>query len=136
MVTSLVLLDLAGGNAVDDLRILEKDEGFCRVLRRVESYWICRGERMTTELRWREERHRSVLSPSAVFRYLGRSHDEGEEDRRLAYPAFIPSAIQASAGLGKVNGDLVAFAQSRSPQTEATLDMDACLVETEKQEAL
>ena len=67
-----------------------------------------------------------------------------EEDRRQAHTAFIPSANQALAGLGKVNGDpsassgqvLVAFVQSRSPQSEATLDMDACLVETEKQEAL
>ena len=32
--------------------------------------------------------------------------------------------------------DLVGFVQSRSPQREATLDMDACLVETHKQEAL
>ena len=39
-------------------------------------------------------------------------------------------------GLRKVNADLVGFAQSRSPQTEATLDMDATLVETRKQEAL
>ena len=35
-----------------------------------------------------------------------------------------------------MNADLVGFAQSRSPQTEATLDMDATLVETRKQEAL
>ena len=39
-------------------------------------------------------------------------------------------------GLRKVNADLVGFVQSRSPQTEATLDMDATLVETRKQEAL
>ena len=136
MVTSLVLLNLLGGDAVDDLRILEKDEGFCRVLRRAESYGMRRRERRATEKRWRKERHRSVPSPSAVFRYLSEFHDEGEEDRRQAHTAFIPSANQALAGLGKVNGDLVAFVQSRSPQSEATLDMDACLVETEKQEAL
>jgi hypothetical protein len=34
VVTSLVLLKLAGGDCVDDLDILETDEGFCRVLRR------------------------------------------------------------------------------------------------------
>ncbi len=39
-------------------------------------------------------------------------------------------------GLRKVNADLVGFVQSRSPQTEATLDMDATLVETRKHEAL
>ena len=33
MVMSLVLLNIAGGECVDDLRILEKDEGLGRVLR-------------------------------------------------------------------------------------------------------
>ena len=53
-----------------------------------------------------------------------------------AHRAFIPAPNGAMKGLRKVNADLVGFAQSRSPQTEATLDMDATLVETRKQEAL
>ena len=36
-VLSLILLNLAGGDCVDDIRILEKDEGFCKVLGRVET---------------------------------------------------------------------------------------------------
>ena len=136
MITSLVLLNLAGGSAVDDLRILEKDEGLCRVLRRAESYRMRRRERREADRRWRKERRRSVPSPSAAFRYLGGFHDLGEEDRRQSHTAFIPVANEALAGLGKVNGDMVAFAQSRSPQTEATLEMDATVVETDKQEAL
>ena len=36
-ILSLILLNLAGGDAVDDIRILDKDEGFCKVLRRVET---------------------------------------------------------------------------------------------------
>jgi len=136
MVTSLVLLNVAGGDAVDDLRILERDEGLCRVLQRAETYGMRRKERRATERRWRRERQRSVPSPSAVFRYLGGFHEQGEENRRQAHTAFIPAPNQALAGLGKVNGDLVDFVQSRSPQSEATLDMDASLVETEKQEAL
>lgn len=136
VITSLVLLNLAGGEAVDDLRILEKDEGFCRVLRRAETYGMRRRERRCMERRWRKERQRSVPSPSAVFRYLAGFHDEGEEDRRQAHTAFIPASNEALAGLRKVNSELVAFVQSRSTQREATLDMDACLVETGKQEAL
>ena len=50
--------------------------------------------------------------------------------------AFIPAPNGAMKGLRKVDADLVGFVQSRSPQTEATLDMDATLVETRKQEAL
>lgn len=136
MVISLVLLNLAGGDAVDDLRVLEKDEGFCRVLRKAETYGMRRRQCRALEGRWRKERRRTVPSPSAVFRYLVKFHNLGEEDRRQAHVAFIPVANEALVGLGKVNGDLVAFVQSRSPQTEATLDMDACLVETEKLEAL
>ena len=37
MILSLILLNLAGGDCVDDLKLLEKDEGFCKVLRRVET---------------------------------------------------------------------------------------------------
>ena len=49
---------------------------------------------------------------------------------------FIPSPNEALRGLHQVNADLLGFVQSRSPQREATLDMDATLVETHKQEAL
>jgi hypothetical protein len=35
MVSSLIMLNLAGGDCVEDLRKVEKDEGFCRILRRV-----------------------------------------------------------------------------------------------------
>ncbi|MFQ5874941.1 MAG: IS1380 family transposase [Dehalococcoidia bacterium] len=136
VINSLVLLNLAGGDAVDDLRVLEKDEGFCGILRRAETYGMRRREGRATERRWRTERRRTVPSPSAVFRYLAGFHDESQEDRRQAHTAFIPAANEALRGLGKVNGELVAFVQSRLPQREATLDMDACLVETEKQEAL
>ena len=33
IIPSLILLNLAGGDCVDDLRTLESDEGFCRVLK-------------------------------------------------------------------------------------------------------
>ncbi len=136
MINSLVLLNLAGGEGVEDLRILEKDEGLCRVLRKAETHGMSRRERRAQERRWRKKRCRTVPSPSAVFRYLGEFHDQGEESRRQAHTAFIPAPNQALLGLGKVNGELLAFVQSRAPQREATLDMDATLVETEKQEAL
>ena len=38
MVTALVLLNLAGGEGVDDLRLLEADEGLGRMLGRVETH--------------------------------------------------------------------------------------------------
>ena len=68
VVLSLVLLNLAGGDCVDVLRILEGDEGFCRVLERVEVHGMNRKERRGLQGRWRRERGRVVPSPSPVFR--------------------------------------------------------------------
>ena len=45
IIMSLILLNLAGGESVDDLRILEADEGFCRILRRIELKNLPRKER-------------------------------------------------------------------------------------------
>ena len=69
-ILSLILLNLAGGDCVEDIRILEKDEGFCKVLGRVETKGLSRRQRRAMGRRWRKERHRSVPSPSALFRYL------------------------------------------------------------------
>ena len=136
MIISLILLNLAGGESVSDLDLLEKDRGLWRILREFESCGMRLSERRALEKRWRVERLRSVPSESAAFRYLEGFHDMDEESKREAHRAFIAAPNEALQGLGKVNADLVGFVHSRSPQTEATLDMDATLVETRKQEAL
>ena len=144
MVTSLILLNTAGGESVDDprsgrgqaLRILESDDGLGRVLQSAETHGMRRGERRAHRRRWRKQRRRSVPSPSAVFRYLGEFHDPSEEDRRRPHKAFIPQANPALRGLWKVNADMVKFVQRHSGHKKATLDMDATLIETHKKEAL
>ena len=136
MILTLVLLNLAGGDCVEDLRIMEVDEGFCRVLERVETHGMRRRERRDLERRWRKERRRAVPSPSSVFRYLSWFHDEEEEKHREPHRAYIPRRNVHLEGLGMVNRDLLSFVQSRSAQTVATLDIDATLVETNKEEAL
>ena len=136
IVMSLVLLNLAGGDCVDDLRVLEGDEGFCRVLRRTELFGLLRRERRATERRWRKERRRAVPSPSSVFRYLERFHDPAQEVLRQAGKAFIPAAGEHLQALRLVNRELVAAVQRRSPSSVATLDMDATLVECFKAAAL
>ena len=97
IITSLILLNLAGGESVMDLEVLEKDAGLCRVLRHVETHGMRRRERRALKARWRGERWRSVPSDSVVFRYLERFHDAGAEED------FIPSPNDALKGLGKVN---------------------------------
>ena len=95
IVTSLILLNVAGGESVSDLDILEKDGGFRRMVREVETYGMGRRERRALENRWRIERRRSVPSESAVFRYLERFHDADEEAMREAHKAYIPSPNEA-----------------------------------------
>ena len=133
IVTSLILLNLAGGDCVDDLRVLEADEGFCRILRRIELKGLKRKERRETERRWRKEKHRSVPSPSAVFRYLAAFH---EDYVREEGKAVIPPSTELLSALECVNTDLVAAIHTRNPVDHATLDMDATVIETEKKDAL
>ena len=136
VVMSLILLNLAGGDCVADLEKLEADEGLCQIMRKVEHYGLPRQQRRSLERRWRKERRRTFSSASPVFRYLAAFHDPDQEGKRQDHSAFIPKANENLQALGKVNQDLVAFVQSRSPQSQATLDMDATLVGSEKDQAL
>lgn len=124
MVLSLMLLTLAGGDCVDDLKILEADEGFCRVLAHIEP--------KVSSLRWRTRKARTIPSPSSVFRYLSAFHTENPP---VHGAASIPPVPRLD-GLVKVNRDMIRSVQKNDPVTTATLDMDATLIETEKKEAL
>lgn len=136
IVIALLLLNLAGGDCVDDIKILEGDHGFCEVLRKSEMHGLRRKVRRALERRWRKERKRTVPSPSVLFRYLAAFHDKQQEKLRRPGKAFIPSLNTNLRGLVKVNKDVLGFAQSQDPQSTATLDMDATLVETNKSDAL
>ncbi len=135
-VVSLMLLNLVGGDCVDDIKILEKDEGFCKVLGRVETKGLTRRQRRVMERRWRKEHHRTVPSPSALFRYLEAFHDPREESKRRQGEAFIPAPNEHLQGLRRANGAFVVSIQKRHPEGEATLDTDATLIETQKKGAL
>jgi hypothetical protein len=120
---------------VEDLSKVEKDEGFCRILRRVGQWGLKRRERREQERRWRKEQKRSVPSPSSAFRYLSVFHDREQEKKRVEGKAFIPVPNEHLRGLVKVNQGVVSFLQKRSAQKTATLDQDATLVETAKRDA-
>jgi hypothetical protein len=82
---------------------------------------------------WRREKHRSVPSPSAVFRYLAAFH---EDYTRHEGTAVIPPLTDLLFTLEDINADLVAAIQKQNPLACATLDMDATLIETAKKDAL
>jgi len=135
-VLSLVMLNLVGGDCVEDVDRLESDRGFCRLLKKAVSHGLSRKGRRGLKKRWRKERIRSVPSSSAVFRYLAEFHDGDQEGLREGGKAFIPFGNEALKGLCKVNRDLVGFVQKNQAEMTATLDMDATLLETDKTDAL
>ena len=112
------------------------DDGFGRLLRRIENHGLSRKERWELERRWRKEKKRSVPSPSAGFRYLSLFHDPGQEKLRQGGKAFIPAPNRHLQGFPKINGEMIRFVQSRRPQRTATLDMDATVVGTAKADSL
>lgn len=135
-VLPLVLLNLAGGDCVDDLARLEDDPGFVRLLGRIEAHGLPRKQRRELERRFRKKRHRTVPSASSVFRYLEGFCDPEKEAGRGQGRAFIPDPSQGLVGLRAVSQDLIAAVQKRSPFEVATIDLDATIQESHKREAL
>jgi hypothetical protein len=123
MALSLMLLALAGGDCVDDMKILQADEGFCRVLERIEP--------CVSSTRWRTKKSRTVPSPSSVFRYLAAFRTKPS----VQGIASIPDSGILRGFVG-INRDLVAAIHKKSISSTATLDMDATLIETAKKDAL
>ena len=135
-VLSLVMLNLVGGECVEDVNRLESDEGFCQLFSKALSHGLNRKGRRGLKKRWRKEKTRSVPSSSAVFRYLAEFHDKDQDSLREPGTAFIPVANEVLKGLCTVNKDMVGFVETNHAQREATLDMDATVLDTEKADAL
>ena len=57
---SLILLNLSGGECVEDLNRLESDDGFCRILDRTQMHGMSLRQRRALARRWRKEKRRSV----------------------------------------------------------------------------
>jgi len=136
VVMSLVLLNLAGGECVEDVNRLEADEGFCRILEKARKKGLNGRQKREEKRRWRRGERRGVPSPSAIFRYLRGFHDGGQEGLREEGKAYIPEPNMHVRGLGGVNRDLLGFVQRNRKEEAATLDMDATLVGTRKSDAL
>ncbi len=135
-VMALILLNLADGQGLSDLEILEGDEGFCRVLRESVGLGKPRQERRALSKRLRKGQKRSAPSPSSAGRYLYHFHDPEQEKLKEAGTSFIPAPTPRLRAMMQVNGDFLGSVQKRSPQEVATLDLDATVVETNKREAL
>ncbi len=136
IVTSLIQLNLAGEDCVDDMRIMEADDGFCEVVKKAEMHGLKRKDRRALLSRWRKKRTHTVPSPSSIFRYLEAFHDAEQENNRQEGKAFIPASNKHLKALSFINKDIADFANIQNPEETATLDMDATVVATNKEQSL
>lgn len=135
VVMALVLLNLAGGSAVDDVERLAQDEGFVEILRRAELHHLPRPQRRELPRAWRKGRKSSVPSRRAVLRYLAAFHDEEQEKNRVPGKAFVPVPNLHMREMIEVHRAFLSFVQKRQLSETATMDVDATLVATQKSSA-
>lgn len=107
---AIVLLLAAGGDRIEDVRLLREDQALARLL------------------------ERAVPSPDALHDFLSAFHDEQELAKRPATGAFIPKPSAALAALARVNRELVHRAVLLQQPTVATLDLDATIIESHKRD--
>ncbi len=118
MVESFVILNAVGGECFDDFQRLREDPGLSEML------------------------GHGIPSPEAARKFLYQFHDEEkiEEAKRRRTGdeiAYIPEETEPLRGLGLVNRALVEELGRRCPdQRIATVDQDATIIESRKQEAL
>jgi Transposase DDE domain group 1 len=118
LVSAIVLLQAAGGDCLDDIRVLAADQGLCRLLGR-----------------------RALPSPDTLRHLLNAFHDEAlieaaKARRAPGQQAFIPDESAALAGLAAVNTHLVHRVAAQRPSVRATLDHDATIQQSHKRQAL
>jgi len=103
---SLVTLIAAGGDRIEDIRVLAEDKGLERLL------------------------GSPFPSPDALLDFLGEFHDQARlEERPEGKAAFVPAESDGLRALEKVNRDLVKAAADRS-STIATIDHDGTIIES------
>jgi Transposase DDE domain group 1 len=108
---ALILVQAAGGECVEDARVLARDAGFLRL---VDRPWP---------------------SPDALHEFLLVFHDEAQMRNRPAEGAWIPDENGALQSLAEVNREVVHRIVAPSRARRATLDLDATVIESHKREA-
>ena len=135
IVTSLLLLNLAGGDSVDDLQKIQADPGMSRLL---EKFYEV-GLSIPALRKYRELKRRqaagSVPAASTVFRFLKQDGEIGLEERGQG-KAYIPASGKTAEQLCACNKRLISALCANQAYDSVTLDIDATLIETYKRDAL
>lgn len=135
IVQSLVLLNLVGGEHVEDLRIMEADSGFCTVLEKISMCGMTGAQRRAWRKNKKQQNSGVLPSRSTVFRFLKQNGDDGLAGRGRG-KAYIPEASETVRRLCDCNQALVAALAHNKPGNTVTLDLDATLIETHKADSL
>jgi hypothetical protein len=118
MVESFVVLNALGGECLEDFTPLREDAGLKEML------------------------GHAIPSPEAARQFLYQFHaeekiEQAKQRREAEQIAFIPEENDALAGLGEVNRELVQELGRRCPEQRiATVDQDATIIESRKEQAL
>jgi len=139
---SVILLNLCGGDCVNDITVLEGDTGLRRIFRNLDLKNAFgrrgrRGHRRQKLIRqqWPNGEKNTFPSPTSSFRYLDLFHNQSEEEGRLPNKTFIPLPNENLLGLRGINTDMLEFLQLNNPGKVATIDMDATITRSQKRQA-
>ena len=135
VVLALVLLNLAGGDHVEDVRILEKDAGFSVFYKKFSTFGLKKLERDALQKKRQQQGSGALPSRSTVFRFLKQDGADGLEQRGQG-KAYIPSPSMTTQKMHDCNKALLAALEHNRSSNVITLDMDATLIETHKEDAL
>ncbi len=135
MFMTLVLLSLAGGSCVDDVKQLRADSGLCRLFEQAILQGASRRQRRQLK-RLVSKAGSPFPPPRTVLRWLRDFDQTAGPDRAKQGEATIVPRSEPLCGLWKVNEGIVAAAQRCEPLRHATLDMDATLIFSKKEQAL
>jgi hypothetical protein len=132
---SIILLNLAGGESVEDIDRFEFDGGLAKFFRRFIPDSLSRDDRKSFERKAIKNHKRAFPSKTKIFNWLSSFHDEGEMKKRVENTAFIPKSNEALQFLSELNKGLCDFAFKKLPSSKVTLDIDATLIETNHKSA-
>ena len=121
VVLSVILLNLCGGDCVDDIKGLERDAGLQRVFKHLDLKNAFGRGRQKLIRQWRNGKINTFPSPSSMFRYLKMFHNLSEEEHRLEKTAFIPLSNEHLLGLKGINKDMLEFLQLNKPEKRLKL---------------
>lgn len=135
-IAALLALNLTGGDCVDDLVKLEGDPGVSLYMGQIAQAMGVKKRRFS------RGGERDIPSLTSVREWLEQFHSAEEDTKRGYGQAFVPKANEALTGLCRVNREFATRGfklyrrSGRPPVTQATLEIDATFMETQKKDAL